>query len=266
MDPSEQRFHRVSLIVLDEIQARLRQLFKQKWDLKYPENPWDDSSARGMDFLSREENKRTHEVVKSGMLRGNRLSWDGTTLYAALLYSSHKLLARDSHEYSSIDKLREMRNSCYAHLTQAKIPEAEYHNAIDIIKTIFREMGWSLTEIEHIENKNLHVADTQELKTKLNSECPKIDSLLEMVNNLKTTTDLLLEATLDASNEQKSGEKRFKSIENIEYSFEGKLNSCEEKIGPKGKSVESEKTSLPAMKEVVSGSYGIRFGTFKQSK
>ena len=232
MDFSEERFYRASHIFLDEVPALLRRLYKDKWDLKYPQHPWDNTPVSGQNFLSRERNKKTKDIVKNGMLHGDRSSWDGTILFAALLYSSHQLIARATPEYDLIDNLRKIRNVCFAHRAAAKIPEAEYINLIREVKAIFNGFGWPHTGIEDIEEKQLHTSDNQALQRSLSLECERNDSLGIRVDSLEIKNNFL--------------ETRLESIEERGDSLDGTVKLVTEKNDLFGVLLESfsEKSNL----------------------
>ena len=51
VDDETENFWRATSILLDEVPSKLRILFRQRWDEKYPAMPWDDTEASGDTFF-----------------------------------------------------------------------------------------------------------------------------------------------------------------------------------------------------------------------
>ena len=177
----EENFYRVAHLILDEIPIQLRKYFKSEWNAKYPQAPWDDSLNSGQLFLQRKGNIKDKTIINR-IQNGDSNEWDGTTLFAVLLFSGHNLLA-DPNARTCIDDLRQLRSKCYAHLDSSKIEDPDYQQIIQDVKNTFMKMKWSVTEIIVIETKILTTHDVQKL---LN------DMLQERANNKQLENELNL--------------------------------------------------------------------------
>ena len=165
----EENFYRVAHLVLDIIPAQLRNYFRDKWDTKNPLNPWDDTGNSGRLFLLRENNIKDKGVL-GDIEKGDTSEWDGTTLFAVLLYSSHNLLQADENARTCINDLRGLRNTCYRHLDSGKIDDSHYQQVFHCAKNAFALMGWSVTGINATEARVLVTQDYQKLKDELRKE------------------------------------------------------------------------------------------------
>ena len=165
----EENFYRVAHLVLDEIPSQLRKFFKDLWDTKYPSTPWDDTVISGHLFLARERNVKDKEIL-SNIQNGDTNKWDGTTLFAVLLYSSYNFLKADPNARTCIDNLRKLRNKCYGHLDSAKVEDPDYQQILQDAKNTFTQMGWPSTGILLIETRVLNTHDFLTLKNDLQQE------------------------------------------------------------------------------------------------
>ena len=197
----EENFYRVTHLVLNEVPAHLRNLFKLKWGTKYSSNPWDDTATSGQLFLQRERSIKD-QGIKSSVQNGNTNKWDGTVLFAVLLYSSHKLLDADSNAMTCVNDLRKLRNTCYGHLDCAKIEDSEYQNIIQGARNTFAMMNWPLTGISVIET--IMVLVTHDFQPLLN------EMRRERSNNKQLETELRLIYT-----DVRKVEKEVKSFEKL---------------------------------------------------
>ena len=194
---AEENFYKVSHLILDEIPLRLRNFFKIMWDLKYPSHPWNDDSASGRVFMNGvkdqhgiimvkgETNQKAKSAIRKSMLHGNRAEWDGTTLFAVLLYSSHCLLKANPSTITCVDSLRELRNTCFAHLNEAKIDDVCYQQILSDTKNIFQLMGWPCTGLTIIDRTSLISEDVSELLTNVRDEKLRNNSLVQDILQIK---------------------------------------------------------------------------------
>ena len=95
-----ENFIRVTKLVVDEVAARLRSFFKDKWKLKFPnEQEWDDSPTSGNIFWSKLTNGARDAAAKrrekKKIKNGSTQEWDCTLLCHVLL---------DSGIFSFLDK------------------------------------------------------------------------------------------------------------------------------------------------------------------
>ena len=187
----EENFYRVAHLVLDVIPTQLRNFFKDKWDTKYPSNPWDDTGNSGQLFLFGEKNIKDKGILHN-IQNGDRSKWDGTTLFAILLFSSKNLLKTDPNARTCIDDLRLLRNTCYGHLDSGRIDDTDYQQVFQCAKHAFALMGWSISAINVSETRILVTKDYQKLRDELRKERAnntqlktKLDTTIEKVDEVK---------------------------------------------------------------------------------
>ena len=184
----EENFYRVAHLILDEIPIQLRKYFKSEWNAKYPQAPWGDSLNSGQLFLQRKGNIKDKTIINR-IQNGDSNEWDGTTLFAVLLFSGHNLFA-DPNARTCIDDLRQLRNKCYAHLDSAKIEDPDYQQIIQDVKNTFMKMKWSVTKIIVIETKILTTHDVQKLLNDMLQEGAYNKQLENELNLIKDVEQL----------------------------------------------------------------------------
>ena len=162
----EENFYRATILILDVIPSQLRKYFKDLWDTRYPSVPWDDTVARGELFLARERNIKDRGILND-IKNGNTNKWDGTTLSAVLLNSSHNFLKTDPNARVCIDKLRSLKRICFAHLDSGKLEDSDYLKILQDAKQSFSQMGWPISGIEAIA---LNTRNHQVLKNEMHRE------------------------------------------------------------------------------------------------
>ena len=164
----EENFYRVAHLILDEIPNQLRNYFKSLWNNRYPSTRWDDTNTSGQLFLP--GRNITNREILSKIQDGNTNEWDGTTLFAVLLFSSYNFFRADPNARVCIDRLRKLRNESYAHLDSTKIDDPAYNNIFKDAKNVFKQMGWQSNGIILIEARVLNTHDFQRLKTDMQQE------------------------------------------------------------------------------------------------
>ena len=167
MNQLEKNFYHCASLIVDEIPKKLRLYFKERWDLKYPNEPWDDTPKSGSLFMSREKNQMVKKNHGQQISTGDRHKWDGTPLFQALLYSSQMFLKQNSNERLLIDDLRVMRNTCYGHKNNTKLDDEEFRRIFREVKAIFVQMGWPVEGIDKTKTKSLCTSECKELERKL---------------------------------------------------------------------------------------------------
>ena len=167
MNPLENNFYRCVSLIVDEIPKKLRIYFKECWDLKYPNEPWDDTPKSGSLFMSRENNRIVKKKNGQQISTGDRHKWDGTPFFQILLHSSQMFLKQNSNERRLIDDLRDIRNSCYGHKNNTQLDDKEFRRIFREVKTIFVQMGWSIEGIDKTETKSFCTFEYKELERKL---------------------------------------------------------------------------------------------------
>ena len=188
MNAEEENFYRVSHLILDEIPFQLRKYFIDRWNTKYHKIPWEDTANSGNTFLKWERSRSitTSAYTRSNIENGDTCKWDGTTLFAVLLYSSHKLLQADQNAVDCIDNLRQLRNECFAHLNSARVKDPDYQQIVKDLKYIFTQMNWSLSGITTIENRSLVTKDLLKLMNDMKQENANNKQLEARINAVET--------------------------------------------------------------------------------
>ena len=179
----EENFYKVSHIVLDEIPTKLRDFFKMSWDTKYPAYPWIDTPACGQRFLNAERNVQKH--IRPHIALGDRKEWDGTTLFAVLLFSSLNLIQKNTPAYQAIDNLRAVRNNHYGHLNCARIDTPAYQQITSNVQTSFATLNWATNGISAIEQRNVLKGDGVRLLKVMQEEKARNDALEKRVCNVE---------------------------------------------------------------------------------
>ena len=190
MAADEENFYRISHIVLDIIPKNLRPLFKSLWDRKYPTLPWDDTPASGQNFFARERNQAVKNTVNQNMLHGDSEEFDGTTLFAILLYSSQKFLHGRQNVSALIDQLRMIRNQYFAHLPRASLTNHDYQAVIVDTKCCFAQFGWPITSVCDVETKCFNETQVKKLENAL-LESNRNDNLENRLKSLETRLDVV---------------------------------------------------------------------------
>ena len=191
MAANEENFYRISHIVLDIIPKNLRPLFKSLWDRKYPTLPWDDTPACGQIFFARETNQTVKKTVNQNMLHGDSEKFDGTTLFAMLLYSSQRFLHGRQNVHALIDQLRMIRNQYFAHLPRASLTNHEYQTVIVDTKCCFAQLGWPITSVCDFETKCFNETQVKKLESALLEESNRNDNPENRLKLLETRLDVV---------------------------------------------------------------------------
>lgn len=199
----DENFIRLAKIILDIIPDNLRNLFEIEWNKKYPNNQWDGTRTSGS-FLWKEIHKKNPQGIKGSSDKqalkfGDHNQWDCTTLFFVLLYSRLEIIPnmRVFNQRSSplrvseeVDKLREIRNDCFAHLPSSSICEVDYHEAITEIEQVFSNLGWmqGLQDINLIKSSAISTSEMEAVKKKLEIEKKQINEMAKEFPRLKWMT------------------------------------------------------------------------------
>ena len=199
----EENFYRVACLVVNVIPTQLRNYFKDKWDANYPFNPWDDTGNSGKFFLQSEKKINDKGILKN-IQNGDRNKWDGTTLFAVLLYSSHNLIKGDQNTRTCINNLRRLRNEHFAHVDSGKIDDKDCQLIFKDAENEFKQMGWPVTGINVTEAKVMDTQDYQKLRDELRKERAnntqletKLDTANENLDEIKQIVEDLLREQME---------------------------------------------------------------------
>ena len=200
LDREEQNFVKLTKIILDIIPRHLRAFFVNKWNEKFQE-AWKSDKTSGTTIDNNIPKKRKKQCrfylnIKEKIQEGNEQKWDITILTFVLLFSGLELIegCRDKSERDDqlleseeIDKIREMRNSYFAHIADMRCPSADFVNMLNGIKTAADRLfgQHAKTEICDIESSNIGNEMTKQLKEQLEEEKVRNRMFEEMLENIR---------------------------------------------------------------------------------
>ena len=184
--------------MLDIIPKYLRILFIQKWNDKFSQK-WNSDKESGI-FIESEipkpnkKNCRYYKSIESKIVNGNEEKWDVTVLMFVLLFSGLELMEglRDKdkrngqlRESEKIDKIRDIRNSYFAHAESMRCSATEFASMIGGIKiTVQGLFGHSAeAEICDIESSSIGNKITNQLKEQLEEQIRCNEMLKEMAKS-----------------------------------------------------------------------------------
>ena len=155
---SEQlNFFRVCYVTTDVLADGLREIFKQEWDKLYKttKGEWKDEPRNGMDFYNGESprSQRRNAHLLATMKNGNRGEWDCTMLFYAILYSDSVRPHLAPTVRKNVDDLRNFRNAQFAHITQGRLSDMDFQNAIGKVDVAFQALGLTTEKIQEIKNQ-----------------------------------------------------------------------------------------------------------------
>lgn len=165
----EESFWRLCRIVLDIIPKNLRTYFKLQWDLKYPQNIWQDSPGNGQHLIGQIPKKilTRFSYLKSSLSAGDSNNWDPT----ALLFVFSNVAIVNQNERNELEKLRKIRNDCF-HSKSAAMKPQDLLKKITDIQNAFGILGFQsgLLEIATIQNAPIETQLSLQLQRQLDQE------------------------------------------------------------------------------------------------
>ena len=155
---SEQlNFFRICYVTTDVLADGLREIFKQEWDKLYKttKGEWKDEPRNGIDFYNGESprSQRRNAHLLATMKNGNRGEWDCTMLFYAILYSDSVRPHLSLTVRKNVDDLRNFRNAQFAHITQGRLSDMDFQNAIGKVEVAFQALGLTTEKIQGIKNQ-----------------------------------------------------------------------------------------------------------------
>ena len=155
---SEQlNFFRICYVTTDVLANGLREIFKQEWDKLYKttKGEWKDEPRNGMDFYNGEspQNQKRNAHLLATMKNGNRGEWDCTMLFYAILYSDSVRPHLSPTVRKNVGDLRNFRNAQFAHITQGRLSDMDFQNAIGKVDVAFQALGLTTEKIQGIKNQ-----------------------------------------------------------------------------------------------------------------
>ena len=126
-------FTKLTYIILNVIAKHLRELFVKKWNHKYED--WNSDGESGVQLygILADSFKKQNKDYMTKIKNGNVQQWDTTLLCKIFLFSDLNLIENGSSK-SEIDKLRKIRNECFAHPESMSCSNAEFKRIVIEIK------------------------------------------------------------------------------------------------------------------------------------
>ena len=150
-------YFRLCYVGFDLVPAGLRQIFKKEWDFLYKATSfgeWKDTAQSGRDFYNNESKKSRKKNARylTTIQSGNTAEWDSSCLFFAILYSDSVGNTLSPAVQKEVDDIRQVRNEI-AHITEAKLTDANFKNSVDRVLNAFTSLGLAITEIQEIKNQ-----------------------------------------------------------------------------------------------------------------
>ena len=150
-------YFRLCYVGFDLVPVGLRQVFKKEWDFLYRTTSfgeWKDTAQNGLDFCKKESKKSRKKNARylTTIQSGNTAEWDSSCLFFAILYSDSVGNTLSPAVQKEVDDIRLVRNEI-AHITEAKLTDADFQTSVDRVLNIFTSLGLATTEIQEIKNQ-----------------------------------------------------------------------------------------------------------------
>ena len=195
---SEQlNYFRICYVIFNLVPEGLRKVFKQEWDFRYNttgRGKWKGTPQNSQDFYNN-ESRRSH--VKNArylatVQNGNTAEWDCSCLFFAILHSDSIGTTLGPTVRRDVDDLRQARNDI-AHITEAELTDAEFHNYVAKVLTAFNSLKLSAiaTDIEVVKNQTsfptaevkLLKIQADNLKAELKQAKAEVETLTQEINS-----------------------------------------------------------------------------------
>ena len=150
-------YFRLCYVGFDLVPVGLRQIFKKEWDFLYRTTSfgeWKDTAQNGLDFCKKESKKSRKKNARylTTIQSGNTAEWDSSCLFFAIRYSDSVGNTLSPAVQKEVDDIRLVRNEI-AHITEAKLTDADFQTSVDRVLKIFTSLGLATTEIQEIKNQ-----------------------------------------------------------------------------------------------------------------
>ena len=189
-------YFRLCYTIFDLVPAGLRQIFKNEWDFLYKATltgEWKDTAQNGHDFYnkeskaSRKKNARSLAIIHNG----DTAEWDCTCLFFAILYSDSIGKTLSPAVRKEVDDIRQVRNEI-AHITEAKLTDADFQTSVDRVLNAFTSLGLSITEIQEIKNQTTFPTNEVE---KIKKQARDLQAELDQTKSTLQSTEAALVST-----------------------------------------------------------------------
>ena len=189
-------YFRLCYIGFDLVPVGLRQIFKNEWDFLYKATSigeWKDTAQNGRDFFNN-ESKASHKKnarCLATIHNGNTTEWDCTCLFFAILYSDTVGATLSPAVRKEVDDIRQVRNEI-AHISEAKLTDADFQTSVDRVVNAFTSLGLSLTEIQEIKNQTTF--PTKEVEN-IKNQARDLQTELDQTKSTLQSTEAALVST-----------------------------------------------------------------------
>ena len=147
-------YYRICCVTTDILAEGLREIFKQEWDKLYKttKGEWKDEPRNGMDFYNGESprNQKRNAHLLATMKNGNRVEWDCTMLFYAILFSDCVGKGLNILVRKNVNDLRKFRNEEFAHIPQGSLSEIDFQNAISKVDVAFQALSLPTVKIQNL--------------------------------------------------------------------------------------------------------------------
>ena len=173
-------YFRLCYVGFDLVPVGLRQIFKKEWDFLYRTTSfgeWKDTAQNGLDFYKKESKKSRKKNARylTTIQSGNTAEWDSSCLFFAILYSDSVGNTLSPAVQKEVDDIRLVRNEI-AHITEAKLTDADFQTSVDRVLSIFTSLGLATTEIQEIKNqKTFPTKEVENFKKKVRDLQDELD-------------------------------------------------------------------------------------------
>ena len=205
-------YFRICYVGFNLVPIGLRQIFRNEWDFLYKTTPlgeWKDTPTNGSDFYNNESRSshRKNARYLATIQKGNTTEWDCTSLFFAILYSDTIGTTLSAAVNKDVDDLRQVRNDI-AHISEAKLTDADFQNHIGRVKTAFISLGLPINDIDDVKHQTGF--PTKELK-KVTQEVRDLKSELDQTKSELDQTKYSLDQTRSDLDQTKSNLDKTKS-------------------------------------------------------
>ena len=185
LSSEKENYIKLAYILLEIVPGHLRKYFIKLWDNKYPNEKWQDDTAKRnrklQSLLVTGNMRKNQDIYSRKLLDGNEEKWDITTLIHAILHPDLQLIRQcrpkteRTHpllESEEIDIIRDMRNSSYAHVDSMSCTNNEFNTNMVSIKRVAKNVFGENAEkeIEDIANSRIIPLLTRKVNELLKSK------------------------------------------------------------------------------------------------
>jgi len=231
----EENFVKITKIIVEIIPKYLRKCFVEKWNRKYPNQPWQSDNASGSFLFSelsktvQTNKKREKEIEK--MKEGNEQTWDTTTVVFALLDAGLNLIqgSRPKDQRSSpfriseeVEVVRDIRNSFFGHVPNMSCANTDFSDIIVKVKIVAKNIFCqdAVDEVENVEKSHIETKIAIQLQKQLDVEINRNKDFNQLVSEIEELKEGIEEV-----------KEKFEKMEGKVDNVEQKVDNLQENIG-----------------------------------